>query len=162
MSARWPNSAGEDPPSPALTAQTEALEGLATRVRGACATRSEWPEKIAAGVAAVIESVRSAPEQVRLLVLDDVAADRELAAGVLAAHDAFAAMLCAARAEWPAAAALPELTERILVGAAAAVIGEALSAAEPRDLAILERELIAFLLMPYLGPEPTGAPALAG
>lgn len=165
MAARQPNGAGEFPPPrrPAcLLAQQEAFERLHERLTAACASRRDLPGKLAAATVAAVEFARSEPALARLLVLDAVAADRALAAGVLGAHEALAAMLRDARSRLPAAGELPELTELALVGAVAALIGGALLGSDGLTLDELEPQLAELVLTPYLGAAEARRLALAG
>jgi AcrR family transcriptional regulator len=136
-----------------LAAHEQALSRLSAELVEACAGKQHWPAKVSAAIAAAIEFVTRVPDEALLLILDAVAPDPVLASRVLAANDFFAAMLRAGREQWPATAALPDLTERVLVGEATAVIGAHLMAGRVDRLAGLEHHLVRLILMPYVGSE---------
>ena len=48
---------------------------------------------------------------------------------------------------------LPALTEEALIGGIAETVSERLRVGEPDDLRPLKRQLVAFTLFPYLGPD---------
>jgi AcrR family transcriptional regulator len=134
-----------------LTAHEAALDRFVADLVGACARKSEWPAKVAAGVNAAIAFVTARPEEARLLIVDPVAADPTLASRVLASQDHLVGMLRSGREQSSRAASLPELTERALVGAASSVIGSRLLAGQADRLQALGPELIQLMLMPYVG-----------
>jgi len=136
-----------------LVAHEQAVSRLAGEVVGACAGQSEWPAKLAAAVGAAIGFATRAPGEALLLILDALAADPVLASHVVTSNDFLVGLLRNGREQWPRAAALPELTERALIGAATSVIGAKLTAGEADRLASIEPELVQLILMPYLGSE---------
>jgi AcrR family transcriptional regulator len=136
-----------------LAAQGQAFDRLAGEMAGACASESEWPAKVAAGIGAAIELAVRAPEEALLLVVDTVAADSTLALRVLAFNDFLVGLLRNGREQWPRAASLPELTERALIGAVTSVIGARLMSGQADRLLDLEPQLVQLVLMPYLGNE---------
>jgi AcrR family transcriptional regulator len=136
-----------------LAAHEQAFSRLAGELAGACARKPSWPAKVSAAIAAAIEFATRAPDEALLLVLEAVAPDSVLASRVLASNAFLVAMLRGGREQWPAAASLPDLTERVLVGAATAVIGTRLMAGQADRLAVLEPQLVQLVLMPYLGNE---------
>lgn len=134
-----------------LVAHEEAFERLAAELFRACAGESDWPAKVAAGVSATVAFAVGAPEDARLLIVDAVAADPTLVTRVLASNDYLVGLLRSGREQSPEAAALPELTERALIGAASSVIGSRLLSHQADRLPALEQELIQLMLMPYVG-----------
>ena len=136
-----------------LVAHEQAFSRLAGQVMGACAGQREWPAKLEAAVAAAIEFATRAPAEALLLILDAVAADSVLASHVTTSNDFLVSLLRDGREQWPRAAALPELTEQALIGAATSVVGGELMAGRADRLASIEPELVQLILMPYLGSE---------
>jgi TetR/AcrR family transcriptional regulator len=133
-----------------LVAHEETFDRLAGTIFRACASEREWPRRLAAAVRAAIEFSVESPVEARLLVLDTVGADPQLAARVLASNEHLIGLLRAGRQESAKAALLPELVERALVGAASSVIGARLMQDQIDDLARIEPELVQLMLIPYV------------
>jgi AcrR family transcriptional regulator len=136
-----------------LAAHEMAFNRLAGELVGACAGESEWPAKVAAAIGAAIEFASRAPEEALLLALDAVAADPVLASRVLASNDFLVGLLRNGREQWPPAVALPELTERAMIGATTSLIGSRLICGQVSRLAEIEPQLVQLVLIPYMGVE---------
>lgn len=134
-----------------LVAHEVAFDRLSGGLVRACAARQEWPEKVAVGVSAAVDYATAAPEEAQLLVLDAVGADPVLARRAVASSDFLVGLLRNGREHSPRAAALPDLTERALVGATMSVIGTRLVAGQSDQLPELKSQLIQLVLMPYVG-----------
>ncbi|HSK49539.1 MAG TPA: TetR/AcrR family transcriptional regulator [Solirubrobacterales bacterium] len=133
-----------------LAAHEAAVAALAERLDVACAGGQPWRERAIAAIGAVVEFAAQEPDLARLLTLDALAADNEASKRGLAALDRFAAMLREGREHYKPAAALPDTTERALVGAVAMTINARLLSGE--SLAGLEPQLAYLVLVPYVGP----------
>jgi hypothetical protein len=133
-------------------AQKRAEERLARELSAACGAEREWPAKLAAGVHAAIGFASRSPDEARLLLLDAIASDRALAAGARAASERFTELLRHGR-EQGGAAALPDLTEQALVGAATSIIGARVMAERASSLDEVEVPLTELMLTPYVGAE---------
>jgi AcrR family transcriptional regulator len=133
-----------------LAAHEEIFEVFISGAAEACAAEEDWRYKVVAVIGEAIELARRAPEQARLLAIGTIAADGEAAMRGLAAADRLAAMLCSGRDRYPKATQLPEVTERVLVGAVASAVNWRLVSGE--SLADLEPQLVYLVLAPYLGP----------
>lgn len=134
-----------------LVAHEEAFSRLTGELFRACAGESEWSAKVTAAVGVAIEFATRTPAEARLLALEALAPEPDLAARVLASHDYLAGLLRSGREQCPGAASLPDLTERALIGAATSVIGARLMSGEGDGLPALEPQLVRFILMPYVG-----------
>jgi len=134
-----------------LAAHEEAFDRLAAELFRACAEEPDWPAKVAAGVRTAIAFAVARPEEAQLLIVDAVAADPTLAARVLDSNESLVGILRNGREQSHRAAALPELTERALIGAAGSVIGSRLLSHQADRLPALEPELIQLMVMPYVG-----------
>jgi AcrR family transcriptional regulator len=145
-----------------LIAHEQVFNRLTGELVAACAAEAEWPAKVTAGVHVAIEFATETPEEAHLLVLDAVAAEPELVTQVLASSDFLVGLLRNGREQCPQAAALPELTERALIGATASVIGTRLLSGQADQLRDLEPQLVQLLLMPYVGTEEARRIAEAG
>lgn len=136
-----------------FVAHEEAFDRLAGELFRACARESDWTAKVAVGIAAAIAYAVREPEEAQLLIVDSVAADPRLAERVLASNDYLVGLLRNGREQCPGTAALPELTERTLIGATTSVIGKRLLSGQADQLRDLEPQLVQLVLMPYVGVE---------
>jgi AcrR family transcriptional regulator len=134
-----------------LVAHEEAFERLAGALFRACAAESDWTAKVAAAIGAAVDYAVSEPEEAQLLIVDALAADRTLVERVLASNDYLVGLLRNGREQCPRAMALPELTERALIGAATSLIGNRLLSDQVDRLPELEPQLLQLMLMPYIG-----------
>ncbi len=137
----------------ALIAHEQGFNRLTGELVAACAAETEWSAKVAAGVHVAIEFATELPEEAQLLVLDAVAAEPALMTRVLASNGFLVGLLRNGREQCPRAACLPELTERVLIGATASVIGARLLSGQADQLRDLEPQLVQLMLMPYFGIE---------
>lgn len=145
-----------------LIAHDEAFERFAGELTKACAVQEKWTAKVRTATAVAIARAVREPEETQLLVLDAVAAEPVLIDRVLAANDFLVGLLRNGREHCPLAAALPELTERALVGAATSVVGTRLIYGQADQLRDLEPQLVQLLLMPYVGIEEAREVAYGG
>jgi AcrR family transcriptional regulator len=136
-----------------LVAHGEVFDRLASAIHRACASQHVWPQKVAAAVRASLDFAVESPEEARLLLFDVLGVDRELAAHVRASNDHLVGMLRAGREHSTEAAALPELTERAMVGAASSIIANRLMREQAEELRRIEPELVELMLVPYTGAE---------
>lgn len=134
-----------------LAAHEEVFNHFAAELFRACAGEVEWPDKVTAAVRAAVAFAVAGPEEAQLLIVDVVAADPTLVARVLASNDYLVGLLRNGREQSPEVAALPELTERALIGAATSVIGSRLLSHQADRLPALEPELVQSMLLPYVG-----------
>jgi AcrR family transcriptional regulator len=145
-----------------LAAHEEAFDHLTAGLFRACAAQSEWGGKVAAAIRIAIDFAVGSPAEARLLVLEAVAAEPSLASRALASNDFLVGLLRNGREHCPQAGALPELTERALIGATTSVIGSRLLSDQADLLPALEPQLVQLLLMPYLGVEGARQVAMRG
>lgn len=124
---------------------------LLERLRPACASQSQWPLKIKAAVGAALTFAAAQPDRARLLCLDVLSLDAEVAARLLAANERLAALLADGRRHYPQAEDLPRLTEMTLVNAALALLGPRVTQGGADGIAELEPQLVEMLLLPYVG-----------
>jgi hypothetical protein len=135
---------------------SRAFEEALTRLRGAvdeaCARQADWPQGVAAAIAAALELSASDPAAMRTLTVD--AFDRGLAGALLyreAVAD-FASLLTKGRRECAEGNTFPPVLEEALIGAVTSLIAEAVRMGREATLPGLASELIEFVLAPYLGP----------
>jgi AcrR family transcriptional regulator len=136
-----------------LAAQETFLDRLLGEAGGACDLSVPWPYRLRAGLRAVLSTLTEGAGLARVLMVEADAAGLAVAERRLVALDDFARLMRNGREDHPAAASLPAVTERVLVGGVASVVGERLLREEPTATPALEAELTELLLIPYLGPE---------
>lgn len=134
-----------------LAAQEEFFERLLWEAAGACERPIPWPDRLRAGLRAVLSSLVESASLARVLTVEADAAGLPFAEARLVAIDEFARLMRGGRESFPAAELLPDLTERMLVGGVASLLRQRLLREEPAATATLERELLELLLIPYLG-----------
>lgn len=126
----------------------ERFLGLVFR---ACNAASEWPFKVKSVIEAALEYAAAEPAQMGLLTLDALSANVEMAQQVLVSTEHLAALLSRGRAMNEEAAALPELTEKSVVGALTAIVSSRIANGEAEGLPELAPQLVELALTPYVG-----------
>jgi AcrR family transcriptional regulator len=134
-----------------LAAQEVFLERLLSEATGACEGSGPWPLRLRAGLRAVLSSLTESAALARVFTVEADAAGLALAERQLVALDDFARLMRNGSRDYPAAAPLPGVTERLLVGGVASLLRERLLREEPTATPPLEAELTELLLIPYLG-----------
>lgn len=136
-----------------LRAHARAFKRLIDRIEAACAGLDAWDDKLAAGLGAGLRFAVESPDEAHLLILESLGADGSLADSVLASHAALVDLLRVGRRHCPAAAGLPEVTERALIGAVTSVASDLLMAGKADALIDLEPQLLQLMSMPYRSAE---------
>jgi hypothetical protein len=141
-----------DPPSQDdfEAAFDEAVPRLRAAVRAACAAQTDWTQRIAAAIYAVLDFAVADPAAIRVLTRDSLLHRPSGPLRYLELIDAFAALLAA---EVPDDPQLPALIEQALVGAIAITIGDHIRDGRPARLREAGPELVELSLQPYLGRE---------
>jgi AcrR family transcriptional regulator len=135
-----------------LAAYDAAFTRLIEGIEAACVDDADWPEKVRAGIGAVLQFAVAEPEAARLVGVHTFASGPEGAERVLDSRARLATLLGPGRQYGTLAAQLPELTERALVGAIWMLVGGRLIQGTPEEqLTELEPQLIELALIPYLG-----------
>ena len=148
-----------------IAAHEVTFERLTARIFRACASEREWPLKVKAAIADSLAFVAEDPERARLLFLDALAADLEVARRVLDSNEHLAGLLRSGRRHGGGTGPQSELTEEAVIGAITSITSGRLLAGQPLDG--LEPQLVTFALTPYIGSaeaeriaaEPSPAPA---
>jgi AcrR family transcriptional regulator len=143
-----------------LVAHEAIFERFLGLVFRACNAASEWPFKVKSVVEATLDYAAAEPAQVGLLTLDALSASVEMAQQVLTSAEHLAALLSRGRALREEAAALPELTEKSVVGALTAIVSSRIANGEAKRLPELGPQLVELALTPYVGA--TEAKRVAG
>jgi AcrR family transcriptional regulator len=136
-----------------LAAQDLFLERLLWEATAACERVAPWPVRLRAGLRAVLSSVIESAALARVFLVESDAAGPALAERRLTALDDFAELLRRGRHEHSAVAGLPDVTERILVGGVASMVGQRLLREESPSTVAFEEELTELLLIPIFGVE---------
>jgi AcrR family transcriptional regulator len=126
----------------------ERFLGLVFR---ACNSAREWPFKVRSVVEAALDYAAAEPAQVGLLTLDALSANVDMAQQVLTSTDHLAALLSRGRALSEEATALPELTEKSVLGALMAIVSSRIANGEAERLPELAPQLVELTLTPYMG-----------
>jgi AcrR family transcriptional regulator len=130
-----------------------AYEMIDTHVRGAMLTAAErpgpWPERVHAGLAALLDVLSRDLAVARFYLTEPLAAGGEIAARY---RDAMALLAATIRPE-AAADADVEIRDQVLMGGVATLIARRLKAGEAGSLPELLPDLTELALAPYLGRE---------
>jgi AcrR family transcriptional regulator len=112
-----------------------------------------WPDKVGAGLGALLEIVAAHPNVARACFVEAPTAGAEAAARHEAALKRFEPLLRPGRELNPRGAELPASLESTLTGGVMWVINQRLIAAEEGELRGLLPEALEFLLRPYVGED---------
>lgn len=134
-----------------LAAQNAFLERLWLDVLAACDIPGEWPLKVRAALRALLGSLVEASNLARVFAVEAPGASLAAAERQFTTLDQLATLLRDGRRHYPAAASLPDATERALVGGIASIVTGHLLVEEPQAIRNLETELVELALIPYLG-----------
>jgi AcrR family transcriptional regulator len=125
----------------------------AHRVQRAYEREDEWPDKVAAGLGGLFETIAEHPNVGRACVVEALTAGPEAVARHEAMLKGFVPLLKPGRELNPRRAQLPETLEDTLVGGVLWVINQRLVAGEAEALRGLLPETIEFVLRPYVGED---------
>ena len=123
------------------------------RVRRAYDREQEWPDKVAAGLGALFETIAEHPNVGRACVVEALTAGPEAVAKHEALLKEFIPLLKPGRELNPRRAQLPDTLEDTLVGGVLWVLNQRLVAGEAEALRGLLPETIEFVLRPYVGED---------
>ncbi len=127
------------------------IESFALRLGRACAAQPSWSLKVKVGIGMTLDLAAASPAKARFLMLDSLAADRELVLMAIESRERLGRLLAAGRSETIHGGALPAITEQVLVAGIAGVILARLVSGEAEHLPALAPQLVEFTLTPYLG-----------
>lgn len=134
-----------------LLAREVIFERFLGLVFRACNAVPEWPAKVKSVIEAALEWAAVEPAQMALLTLDALSSDVRMAEQVLASTDHLAALLSRGRAFSEEGPALPELTEKSIIGALTAIVSGRIANREAERLPELGPQLVELALTPYIG-----------
>lgn len=130
-------------------AMNKALE----RVVEAAGAVDDWPQRVAAGLAAFLDYVVEEPALARTCMVEALAAGSAPAQAHEESQRAFASLLRLGRSVSPYGGDLPETIEEAIVGGISWIVARALASSPVDEVETLLPELIEFALTPYVGCE---------
>jgi len=135
-----------------LAAYDNAVEALVRRVTAAYESAGEWPERAAAGLAALLETLAEEPDLARLSLVDIGNAGPAAQRRYRAAVQRLTPLFEEGRDYAAGGRALPANTSRMAIGGVAGLIADELLAGRAEQLPELLPELMFATFVPYLGP----------
>jgi AcrR family transcriptional regulator len=142
-----------------LAAFDAGLEDLRGAVSGACeAADGKWPDRVAAGVRALVDLLAARPDLARALIVEAPSLGQEVIDAPQRTAAALAPLLEGAR-EAKAAAKLPAGTEESVLDGLYWILYDALMSGAPQPISDLRPALVEFVLLPFAGPAAARAAA---
>lgn len=136
----------------------EAAAGALEAVDEACAQSSEeFPDRVAAGIGALLAFMEADRERARACVVEGPAVGPAITARFEKLIAAFAALLRTGRGE--ESTELPDTVEETVVGGLYWLLYHALLEERPKQVRRLRPQLVEFSLIPFIGAEAAGAAA---
>jgi AcrR family transcriptional regulator len=130
-----------------------AYELTGRRVQEAYGLEQEWPDRIAAGLGALFETIVAHPAAARACLVEVLTAGPEAVARHERMLKRFVPLLEPGRELNPRRAQLPPTLEDTLIGGVLWVLSQRLIAGEAEALQTLLPETIEFVLRPYVGED---------
>jgi AcrR family transcriptional regulator len=138
-----------------LAAYDFAVERMRGAVIDACAGAGSigWPQRVRAGLVALLGLLAAEPELASIVLAEGLRAGRGIYDRYQAAVESFVPLLREGAPDGPAGAPVPTATDEAVVGGVAALLGRRAVAGESADLVGLVPDLLEFVLTPHLGTE---------
>lgn len=136
-----------------LAAYDNAVETLVRRVIAAYEAEREWPERAAAGLAALLETLAGEPALARLSLVDIGNAGPAAQRRYRAAIQRLTPLFEEGRDYAPGGRALPANTSRMAIGGVTGLIADELLAGRAERLPGLLSDVLFATLVPYIGPD---------
>ena len=143
----------EDKESCFLAAYDNAVELLVRRVMKAYEAESAWPDRAAAGLAALLEALAEEPALARLSLVDIGNAGPAAQRRYRAAIQRLTPLFDEGRDFAPGGRNLPANTSRMAIGGVTGLISDELIAGRAEQLPGLLSDALFATLVPYLGPD---------
>lgn len=121
---------------------------LLAEIEDSITPQAPWPEQVRAGIHAAVSFVMESAAIARVFVVEGPSLGPPMINRNIAAVERIVSLLRRGRRRSEAAAALPSLSEAVLVAGAFSLVTAALLAEEQAELPILEEELLEVALMP--------------
>jgi AcrR family transcriptional regulator len=143
----------EDKEACFLAAYDSAVELLVRRVVAAYESERSWPERAAAGLAALLETLAEEPALARLSIVDIGNAGPAAQRRYRAAIQRLTPLFDEGRDFAPGGRGLPANTSRMAIGAVTGLIADELVAGRAERLPGLLSDVLFATLVPYIGPD---------
>jgi AcrR family transcriptional regulator len=149
------NELFEDKDACFLEAYDAVIDVLVAHVTSAfeASTAEPWPDRIAAGLRALVELLSMEADIARMAMVEVTAAGDDARERYRAALARFTPFLEEGRAYSGQGEDLPPDTARFAIGGATSMIFDEVRADRGPDLELILPDLVFAVLMPYLGPE---------
>jgi AcrR family transcriptional regulator len=142
----------EDKEACFLAAFDTAADVLARRIAVAFETQEAWPDRVRAGLAALLESLAGEPQIARLALVDVGSAGPQAQRRYRAALQRMTPFFDEGRDFAPGGRRLPANTSRMVVGAVTGLVSDEIEAGRAERLPEMLPEVLFASLVPYLGP----------
>jgi AcrR family transcriptional regulator len=132
-----------------------AVDRIRSTAVEACASNStaEWPERVRAGVTALLTLLASEPPLATIVLAEGLRAGRGIYDRYQAAVESFVPLLRQGAPDPPGSAPVPVATDEAVVGGIAALLSRRVVGGEAEDLPKLIGDVLEFALAPHLGTE---------
>ncbi len=142
----------EDKEACFLAAYDTAADVLARRIGAAFETEEAWPDRVRAGLAALLESLAGEPQIARLALVDVGSAGPQAQRRYRAALQRMTPFFDEGRDFAPGGRRLPANTSRMVVGAVTGLVSDEIEAGRAERLPEMLPEVLFASLVPYVGP----------
>jgi AcrR family transcriptional regulator len=143
----------EDKEACFLAAYDNAVEALVRRVVAAYESGGDWPERAAAGLAALLAALAAEPALARLSLVDIGGAGPAAQRRYRAAIQRLTPLFEEGRDFAPGGRGLPANTSRMAIGGVTGLISDELLAGHAEQLPGLLSDVLFATLVPYIGPD---------
>jgi len=143
----------EDKEACFLAAYDNAVEALVRRVVAAYESAGDWPERAAAGLAALLDALAAEPALARLALVDIGSAGPAAQRRYRAAIQRLTPLFEEGRDFAPGGRGLPANTSRMAIGGVTGLIADELLAGRAGQLPGLLSDVLFATLVPYIGPD---------
>ena len=143
----------EDKEACFLAAYDGAVEMLVRRVIRAYESRGAWPDRAAAGLAALLETLAEEPDLARLSLVDVGRAGPAAQRRYRAAIQRLTPLFDDGRDFAPGGRSLPANTSRMAIGGVTGLIADELVAGRAEQLPSLLSDVLFATLVAYIGPD---------
>lgn len=132
-----------------------AVERLHTTVTDACAAApgAAWPERVRAGIVALLSLLAAEPPLASILLAEGLRAGRGIYDRYQAGVESFVPLLREGAPDPPDGAEVPPATDEAVVGGIASLLSRRVAAGEAAALTALVPDVLEFALTPHLGTE---------
>jgi AcrR family transcriptional regulator len=140
-----------------LAAYERLTERLTSRVIEGCTAGREWPQRVRAGLEALLDELAAQPRMARVAIRGFPSIGNEARARYLDFIEGFVPLLRGGREFSGMAEELPAEVEMLAVGAAEAIVFEEIEAGRAAQLPALGPAILFSILVPFLGPKAASA-----